>query len=649
MQKEPVTSPDDELKPRALKVLKSVFGFSDFRPLQEDIVLSVGEGRDTLALLPTGGGKSLCFQVPAMMQDGICLVISPLIALMKDQVDALRKKGVLAAAVYSGMGKREIDNTLDNCIYGNYKFLYVSPERLKTAIFIERFKQMKVNLIAVDEAHCISQWGYDFRRPYLDIAEIRPFHPEVPVIALTASATLKVRDDIVDKLNLDRPNVFVKSFARPNLSYSVRFVENKIEMAIKILEKVPGSSIVYSRNRRGTKDIAQVLNKVGISAHFYHAGLDNATREKKQQDWMAGRVRVMVATNAFGMGIDKPDVRSVIHNELPENLEYYYQEAGRAGRDGIRAYGVVLTQENDLKTIAERAEMAYPPIDYIKKVYQCLANYYRIAVGSSLMISYDMELGDFTKTYQLEMRPAYHALKVMQQEGLIALSESFNSMSTIHLVIDQSKLYEFQIAYAKLDPLIKILLRMYGGELFVAHVPIQESVLANTLGLRIEEVEKGLTFLDRQGVLAYEKRKDKPQITFLTPRYDAAKLPLNVNRIAARRANSLEKANSIIAYAKNERVCRTIQLVSYFGEENDRKCGECDVCMKEKRLKKRAKIEKKFRERVIETLGKGLSFPLEALLSKAGVRNDPFYISLLREWEDEGLIKTTSDGKIKLT
>ena len=649
MEKNPVTSPDDRLKPHALNILKNVFGFSDFRPLQEEIVLSVAEGRDTLALLPTGGGKSLCFQVPAMMQDGICLVVSPLIALMKDQVDALRKKGILAAAVYSGMGKREIDTTLDNCIYGNYKFLYVSPERLKTAIFIERLKQMKVNLIAVDEAHCISQWGYNFRRPYLDIAEIRPIHPDVPVIALTASATLTVKDDIITKLNLARPNVFVKSFARPNLSYSVRFVENKVEMATKILEKVPGSSIIYSRNRKGTRDIAQILNKLGVSAHFYHAGLDNATREKRQQEWMAGKVRVMVATNAFGMGIDKPDVRSVIHMELPENLEYYYQEAGRAGRDGIRAYGVILTQENDLKTIAERAEMAYPPLEYIKKVYQCLANYYRIAVGSSLMSSYDMELGDFARTYQLEMRLAYHALKVMQEEGLIALSESFNSPSSIHLAIDQSKLYEFQIAYAKLDPLIKILLRMYGGELFVAHVPIQESVLANALGVHTEEVEKGLNFLDQQGVAAYEERKNKPQITFLTPRYDAAKLPLNTSRIAARRTNSLEKARSIIAYAKNGRVCRTIQLVSYFGEENDRKCGECDVCMKEKRVKKRAKLEKQFREKVIKTLEGGMSFPLEGLLSKTGVRNDSFYVGLLREWEDEGLIKTTNEGKIKLT
>ena len=649
MQKKTATSPDDQLKQLALKTLKNVFGFSHFRTLQEDIVLSVGAGNDTVALLPTGGGKSLCFQVPAMMQDGICLVVSPLIALMKDQVDALRKKGILAAAVYSGMGKREIDTTLDNCIYGNYKFLYVSPERLKTPIFIARFKKMKVSLIAVDEAHCISQWGYDFRRPYLDIAEIRPIHPDVPVIALTASATLPVRDDIINKLDLARPNVFVGSFARPNLSYSVRFVENKVEMAIKILEKVPGSSIVYSRSRKGTRNIAQVLNKLGVSAHFYHAGLDNAAREKRQQDWMVGKVRVMVATNAFGMGIDKPDVRSVIHMELPENLEYYYQEAGRAGRDGIRAYGVVLTHQNDLNTIAERAEMAYPPLDYIKKVYQCLANYYRIAVGSSLMSSYDIELGDFTGTYQLEMRPAYQALKVMQEEGLIALSESFNTQSTIHLTIDQSKLYEFQIAYEKLDSLIKILLRMYGGELFVAHIPIQESVLANTLGVPIVAVEKGLKFLDQQGVAAYEERKSKPQITFLTPRYDAPKLPLNINRIAERRANSLEKAKSVIAYARNDRVCRTIQLVSYFGEDNEQQCGECDVCMKEKRLMKRAKLEKQFREKIIKTLEGGLSFPLEGLLSKTGVRNDSFYVSLLREWEDEGLIKMTSEGKIKLT
>src|SRR5690606_18485226 len=391
------------MKEKALQVLKHHFGFSDFRPLQEDIVLSIAGGKDTLALLPTGGGKSICFQVPALMLEGICLVISPLIALMKDQVDALKRKQILAAAIYSGMSRKEIDLVLDNCIYGNYKFLYVSPERLKTEIFIERFKQMKVSMIAVDEAHCISQWGYDFRKPYLDIAEIRPYHPNAPIIALTASATLKVKQDIIDKLQLQNPQVFVKSFARPNLSYAVRFVENKLEMAFNILHKVPGTSIIYARNRKGTKDIASALSSMGITAHFYHAGLDSKDRDLRQQDWMAGKVRVMVATNAFGMGIDKPDVRSVIHLDLPENLENYYQEAGRAGIDELKSYTVLLVNENDITTILERADTAYPPIEYIRKVYQSLANFFRVAVGSSLMSSYDFDLAEFIQTYRLEM------------------------------------------------------------------------------------------------------------------------------------------------------------------------------------------------------------------------------------------------------
>src|SRR5690554_2210752 len=598
--------------------------------MQEDIVLSVAEGNDTLALLPTGGGKSICFQVPALMKDGICLVVSPLIALMKDQVIALRRKNILAAAVYSGMSKREIDTVLDNCIYGNYKFLYVSPERLKTDLFIERFKQMNVNMIAVDEAHCISQWGYDFRKPYLDIAEIRAFHPKVPLIALTASATLKVKKDIIEKLLLKEPQVFVKSFSRPNLSYSVRYAENKAETAVKILQKVPGASILYVRNRKGTKDVASALNSGGIPAHFYHAGLDNKTRDLRQQEWMSGKIRVMVATNAFGMGIDKPDVRSVIHMDLPENLENYYQEAGRAGRDELKSFAVLLVQENDLVTLKERAEIAYPPTDFIKKVYQCLANFFRVAVGSSLMSSYDMDIKEFTTTYQLELMPTYNALKVMQEEGLVELNEGFYTPSTLHISVDQSKLYEFQIAHARLDPLIKVLLRMYGGELFSTYISIREERLAGTLDLPEQEVIKGLEQLDKFGVMAYSKRKNKPQITFLTPRYDAGKLPLDHKRIAERRSNSREKAKSMIDYVRTDTLCRTNQLLYYFGEESDLACGVCDVCLKIKRMKKQAEREKKLRENLVKLLDDGLAWPLESLLSALGARNDAFSVGLLR-------------------
>lgn len=636
------------MKEQALQVLKKFFGFTDFRPLQEDIVLSIANDTDTLALLPTGGGKSICFQVPALMKEGICLVVSPLIALMKDQVDALKRKNILAAAIYSGMTKREIDTILDNCIYGNYKFLYVSPERLKTDLFIERFKQMKVSMIAVDEAHCISQWGYDFRKPYLDIADIRPFHPQAPVIALTASATLTVKKDIVEKLELKEANIFVKSFARPNLSYAVRFVENKIEMAVKILQKVPGTSIIYVRNRKGTKDIAGALHSVGVSAHFYHAGLDNKVRDARQQDWMAGKVRVMVATNAFGMGIDKPDVRSVIHLDLPENLENYYQEAGRAGRDELKAYTVLLVNDNDIKTIIERADIAYPPIDFIRKVYQSLANFFRVAVGSSLMSSYDFDISEFIKTYRLELMPTYNALKVMQEEGFLELNESFFSPSSLHFLVDQSKLYEFQIANAKLDPLTKVLLRMYGGELFSTYISIQEEKLAQILQLPQSETIKALERMDQLGIIAYNKRKDKPQVTFLTPRYDAAQLPLDVLRIRERTANSKEKAQSIVAYVKNSKLCRTNQLLHYFGEESDLACGVCDVCVAAKKEGRKAELETKLRLRVIETLHKTHSLSLEELLSEAETKNDAFSVGILREMEDEGLIETSGEGKIKL-
>jgi len=616
--------------------------------MQEDIVLSVAEGNDTLALLPTGGGKSICFQVPALMKDGICLVVSPLIALMKDQVIALRKKNILAAAVYSGMSKREIDTVLDNCIYGNYKFLYVSPERLKTELFIERFKKMNVSMIAVDEAHCISQWGYDFRKPYLDIAEIRVHHPQVPVIALTASATLTVKKDIIEKLLLKAPQIFVKSFSRPNLSYSVRFAENKTEIATHILKSVPGSSILYVRSRKGTKEVANILNTSGISAHFYHAGLDNKTKDMRQQDWMAGKTRVMVATNAFGMGIDKPDVRSVIHLDLPENLENYYQEAGRAGRDEHKAYTVLLVQENDIKTLLERAEIAYPPVEFIRRVYQSLANFFRVAVGSSLLSSYNFNLSEFLKNYQLELLPTYNALKVMQEEGFIELNESFYSPSTLHFLVESSKVYEFQIANAQLDPLIKVLLRMYGGELFSNYISIQEDKLALTLGLSEFEIIKDLEKLDQWGIIAYNKRKDKPQITFLTPRYDAGKLPLDTKRIAERSINSKEKAKSMVAYVKNSKLCRTNQLLFYFGEEGDHVCGTCDVCIAKKKERRKAELEKQLRNNIIKALDSGLAFSLDELLAALGKRKDSFSVGILREMEDEGVILTSSNGKIKM-
>jgi ATP-dependent DNA helicase RecQ len=634
------------MKTQAIQILQKFFGYADFRPSQLEIVCSAMEGKDCVALLPTGGGKSICFQVPALAQEGICLVVSPLVALMKDQVDNLRRRGVLAAAVYAGMRKREIDTILDNCVYGNYKFLYVSPERLKTEIFIERFKKMNVNLIAVDEAHCISQWGYDFRPPYLEIAKIREFHPDVPCMALTASATLKVKEDIITNLELKDPNIFIRSFSRKNLSYSVRMVENKIEKAIQILNKIAGSAIIYARNRKGTKDIAKELYQMGISATFYHAGLDSATRELRQQEWKANKIRVMVATNAFGMGIDKPDVRVVIHLDLPENLENYYQEAGRAGRDELKAYGVLLTNEQDIQKLTERAALAYPPTDYLKRVYQSLANQYRIAVGSSLFVSYDFDLTDFCSTYKLDILMTYNAMKVLQEEGFVELNESFFSPSTIHFLVDQSKLYEFQIANAKLDPLIKALLRTYGGELFMEYIKIQELRLAKSLNLPEGELVKQLELLDQFGVLAYHKQKEKPQVTFLTPRHDAGKLPLSTRRIAERRENSISKAASMGTYIQNVILCRANQISQYFGEESDDYCGICDVCMEHKK-KAEARV-KQLKSKIIQTLSEGRLFSLQSLPTATEINDNQETFDILREMEDEGQIVSEPDGTYKL-
>ncbi|MBD8490182.1 RecQ family ATP-dependent DNA helicase [Echinicola sp. CAU 1574] len=636
------------MKSQALSVLKKVFGYDDFRPMQQDIVLSVAAGKDTLALLPTGGGKSICFQVPALMQEGICVVVSPLIALMKDQVDNLRRRGVLATAIYSGMRKREIDTTLDNCIYGGYKFLYVSPERLKTDLFIERFKRMNVNLIAIDEAHCISQWGYDFRPPYLEIAELRNYHPNVPFIALTASATLRVKEDIIEKLQLDNPKIFIKSFARKNLSYAVRKAENKLEKAMEILQKVNGSAIVYVRSRKATKELAIALHQLGISATYYHAGLDKSVREARQQDWKLNKIRVMVATNAFGMGIDKPDVRLVVHVDIPENLENYYQEAGRAGRDEWKAFAVILFHDRDMDLLQERAEQAYPPVEFIKRVYQSLANYYRIAVGSSLMVSYDFEITTFTEIYNLDLLLTYNAIKLLQEEGLVELSEGFYSPSTLHFLVNQSELYAYQIAQASLDPLIKVLLRMYGGELFTEYLKIREDKIGAMLNMSESQVVSLMERMETLGIAAYNKKKDKPQVTFLTPRHDAGRLPLNVKRIDERRRNSVEKAKAMVAYVENNLLCRTQQILTYFGEENDEECGVCDVCLDKKRSSHLASHSFKLKERLMQTLNAGNLFTYKELLAKANLASDDEKAHLmLREMEDEGLIISLADGRIK--
>ncbi|WP_111671444.1 RecQ family ATP-dependent DNA helicase [Algoriphagus litoralis] len=631
-----------------LQILRQVFGLEDFRPVQKQVIDSVMEGKDTLALLPTGGGKSLCYQVPGLAREGICLVISPLIALMKDQVDNLKAKGIKAAAIYSGMSYREIDTTLDNCIYGDFKFLYVSPERLKQELFIERFRQMNINLIAVDEAHCISQWGYDFRPPYLEIAAIRVFHPKVNVIALTASATPQVCADIVEKLEMKSHREFYQSFSRRNLSYSVRLVENKLEKGIEILKRIPGTAIWYVRNRQGTHQIAKVLTQLGISAAAYHAGMSNADRADRQEAWKANQVRVIVSTNAFGMGIDKPDVRVVIHSDLPENLENYYQEAGRAGRDGKKAFAVLLSNEQDFELLSNRSALVYPAIDFLKRVYQCLANYFQLAVGSNMLSSFDFDLSDFCNTYELAVLDAFYALKVLAEEGFVEVNESFFTPSRVHFRVDPSRLYEVQIAYAKLDPVIKMLLRTYGGNLFSEYIKIQESKLAKSLDMREADVVKLLQDLEKLEVMDYDQRKDKPQLTFLTPRYDAGKLPLNHQRIKARKELTLEKAKRMVDFAQQNRICRTQFIQEYFGEKTDNVCGICDICIEMKKNKAPESQEERMKAKVFETLAEFGELSERELFEKIKKPASAYHLKLIRQWVDQGQISRSSDDLLSL-
>ncbi|MDI1321789.1 MAG: RecQ family ATP-dependent DNA helicase [Algoriphagus sp.] len=633
---------------RAQHILREVFGHEDFRLVQKQVIDAVLDGKDTLALLPTGGGKSLCFQIPALVNEGICLVVSPLIALMKDQVDALKSKGILAAAIYSGMSYREIDRTLDNCIYGNYKFLYVSPERLKAELFIERFRQMNVNLIAVDEAHCISQWGYDFRPPYLEIAEIRQYHPKVAVLALTASATPEVCADILEKLQMKAPKEFRQSFARVNLSYSVRIVENKIEKGTEILNRIPGSAIWYVRNRHATHQIAKALTQLGISASAYHAGLSMADRAKRQEEWKGNKIRVMVSTNAFGMGIDKPDVRVVIHSDLPENLENYYQEAGRAGRDGKKAYGVLMVNEEDFELVLTRSALMYPPTDFLKRVYQCLANFYRIAVGSNMLSSFDFEWNEFANTYNLGVLETFYALKVLEEEGFIGLSESYYSPSKVHFNVDPGRLYEIQIAHAKLDPIIKMLLRTYGGNIFSEYIKIQEAKLAKSLEIKESDLIKSLHQLVQMEVIDYDQRKDKPQLTFLTPRYDAGKLPLNLNRIELRRELTLHKAVKMVEYARQKSICRTQYIQEYFGEKTDETCGICDWCQEDRKSKDPEGTEIRFQTRVLETLKQGGELTEHQLLDSLRLPASEKNLNFIRQLQDHGLITLLQDGKLSI-
>ena len=561
----------------ALDILKQYWGHSAFREMQADIVAAAMSGNDTLALLPTGGGKSVCFQVPALCMEGICIVVSPLIALMKDQVQNLNQRGISAYAVYSGMNIQDLDRIFDNCVNGNVKFLYLSPERLGTELAIERILRMKVNLIAIDEAHCISQWGYDFRPAYLNIAAFRELMPKVPLIALTATATADVVQDIQDKLCF-RPDakVFKKSFARDNLAYIVLQEEDKKSKMLDILNKVPGSSVIYVLNRKETRDIAAFLQQNGISAGHYHAGLAAELRANMQDAWIKNQLRVIVATNAFGMGIDKPDVRSVIHLTLPDSLEAYFQEAGRGGRDGNKAYAVLLYNQSDRERLERNFELTYPPFTEAKKVYRALGSYFQLAIGAGQGQSFQFDLIDFSKKYNLDPPQVLPCLKILNHAGYLEFSEAVFQPSSIRFLMDNTQLYDYYLRNPKTEKLIKLILRSSQGA-FNHDVNIREDQLSKTLNLPLKLISEMLTKLHQENILAYRPQTELPFINYLLERQDADQLIFDKSKYDFLKKRAKYRMDESLHYAETID-CRSRMLLEYFDEKNAKKCGKCDVC-----------------------------------------------------------------------
>ncbi|MFN8284188.1 MAG: ATP-dependent DNA helicase RecQ [Chitinophagales bacterium] len=627
------------------EILLEYFGYESFREPQQAIIQSVLDGKDTLALLPTGAGKSLCFQVPALMKDGICVVISPLIALMKDQVFQLKRRNIKAAAIFSGLSFNEIDIILDNCQFGYYKFLYVSPERLKTDIFIERFKQMNVNLIAVDEAHCISQWGFDFRPPYLEIADIRKYHPKVPVLALTATATQKVQNDITEKLAFKKQfSLFKKSFQRPNISFVVRREEAKYPKLIDIITTLNGSGIVYVRSRNKTKDVAEYLQKNNIRADFYHAGLKQDERNRKQDNWIKDKTNVIVCTNAFGMGIDKADVRFVIHLDIPETMEAYYQEAGRAGRDGKLSYAALLFNQNDIDLLIQKKDQKFPAVDDIKRVYNAICNYFKIAVGSGKMLTRDFDIYTFSKLFNIDVNLSYNCLKILEQEGYMQLSESIYMPSRVVFRVDKHELYKFQVANADADLLIKALLRNYGG-IIDHYSKINEQLLAKQLKLSTDEVTDRLKVLQKNKILTYIAANEEPTITLLTERLHEDYLRINTQYINERKKITDACLQAIINYTQQDKICRQAIICSYFGESNTVRCNRCDVCLEENKKLHHSEDFKHAKEFILKSTAENW-MPMDALLPKAHFEN-LLYKEVVRFLLDEKLVIVNNKNELK--
>ena len=628
------------------EILRQYWGYDQFRGLQSNIVSSALEGNDTLGLMPTGGGKSICFQVPGMAKEDITIVISPLIALMIDQVENLQKRGIKAIAIYTGMTYREIDVALDNCVYGNTKFLYVSPERLTSTLFRERVKKMNVSFLVVDEAHCISQWGHDFRPSYLKIKELKDFlKQKTPVLALTATANKLVQKDIVEQLELENPQVFKQSFYGENLGYLVFHEQNKEQRLAQILTKAKGTSIVYVNTRKKTMDISNYLKSKGFSADYYHGGLNQQTRAKKQQEWINDKTRVMVSTNAFGMGIDKPDVRVVVHLDIPQSPEAYFQEAGRAGRDGKRAYATILYQESDKLDLLNMHELSFPEIDQIRKVYNALGNYFQLAIGSGEGESFVFNIGEFGTRYNMKPIIIYNSLKLLEANEYLSLSEAIYHPTTVKALASAKDLYEYQVKNKSFDLVLRVLMRNHPG-IFDSYKKIDITSLAKETQKSTKEIDEILTKLTKLELIDYVPSHDSPLLTFLAPRVNEKTIRLSKETYKDRKDITLNQINTMIAYCETKHICRSRILLSYFDESDFKNCGICDVCIENKRTTLNNADFEQISELIKQKLSSG-KFTLKDL-----VYNSPFdeqkTIKVIRFLLDNSIIKYNSNGLLGL-
>jgi len=628
------------------KILKEYWGYDSFRPLQEEVIQTVLVGKDVLALMPTGGGKSICYQVPALAKPGLCLVISPLIALMKDQVEGLRKKNITAYAIWSGMSRKEVINTFKVAAQSNCKFLYLSPERLETSLFKEWLPALGINLIAVDEAHCISQWGYDFRPPYLRIAAIREELPDVPVLALTASATEEVQKDICEKLAFREQIIFRQSFERPKLSYSCFKISSPVNKIVEILKNVPGSSIIYCKSRKKTAEISELLNLQKMTADFYHAGLTADQRDQKQEAWLNGNLPVIVCTNAFGMGIDKPDVRTVIHEDIPDCLESYYQEAGRAGRDGKTAFAVLLFDESSIRELEDSVCVRFPSEEKIKEIYQAISNYLQVPSGDAEGRYYDFDISDFLKKFKQPASLLIHSLKALEQDGWLSFNEQVFLPSTIQVIAGKDLLNEFERSHSSLEPIIKTLLRTYGGILDQL-VNISEKTLAFLMKKDVELIKNELIELKRFGIIDYQPQKDNPQILFLKPRIRSTDLHIDQRSYEKRKEQYKSRVAAMIAYIREEKECRSRMIASYFGDKDVKECGICDNCLRKKAADLSSEEFEMLSHRIINIV-KYESLDSSQLLQKLnGVRKEKAW-KVLDFLQEESKIEVDSSGIIRL-